>query len=136
MISKHRFEIRGNVGKEPEMRFTPSGQAVCTFSVAVNEQYTNKAGEQIKQTMWVRVQTWGKSAENCNQYVKKGMLVECEGKLQFDPVTGSPKLFERQDGSNGVSFEMNAYRIDFLSRVDSASEPQQEVVRDTEEVPF
>jgi single-strand DNA-binding protein len=68
--------VIGRVGKDAEMRYTGSGQAVTAFSVAVSKQYKNAAGEQVKNTNWFRVSAWGKSAEICNQYVKKGMLVQ------------------------------------------------------------
>src|SRR6185369_14782291 len=71
----HTIIIVGNVGKDPEMRYTPSGQAVTSFSVATNRQYTTGSGEQVKETIWFRVTTWGKQAEVCNQYVKKGSKV-------------------------------------------------------------
>ena len=77
----HTIIIAGNVGKDPEMRYTPSGQAVTSFSVATNRQYTTGNGEQVKETIWFRISTWGKTAEICNQYVKKGSKVLIEGRL-------------------------------------------------------
>ena len=77
----HTIIIVGNVGKDPEMRYTPSGQAVTSFSVATNRQYTSGNGEQVKETIWFRVSTWGKTAEVCNQYVKKGSKVLVEGHI-------------------------------------------------------
>ncbi len=71
----HQLIIVGNVGRDPEMRYTPSGQAVTSFSVAANKQYTNAQGETVKETIWFRVSAWGNLAEVCNQYVKKGMKV-------------------------------------------------------------
>jgi len=63
--------IAGNVGRDPEMKMTPTGQYVTSFDVATNRQYTGRNGEQVKETIWFRVTTWGKTAEVCNQYVKK-----------------------------------------------------------------
>ena len=71
----HSLTIVGNVGREPEMRYTPSGQAVTSFSVATERKYTSGNGEQVKETIWFRVSTWGKQAEICKQYVKKGSKV-------------------------------------------------------------
>jgi single-strand DNA-binding protein len=111
----HTLVIVGNVGKDPEMRYTPSGQAVTSFSVASNRQYTTGNGEQVKETIWFRVTTWGKQAEVCNQYVKKGMKVLVEGRLTPDKATGGPRVWTKQDGSAGASFEVNASTVRFLS---------------------
>jgi single-strand DNA-binding protein len=111
----HTLIIVGNVGKDPEMRYTPSGQAVTSFSVASNRQYTTGNGEQVKETIWFRVTTWGKQAEVCNQYVKKGMKVLVEGRLTPDKATGGTRVWTKQDGSAGSSFEVNAATVRFLS---------------------
>lgn len=107
--------IVGNVGKEPEMRYTPSGQAVTSFSVATNRQYTNNNGQQVKETIWFRVSAWGKLAETCNQYLHKGSKVLVEGRLTADPNTGGPRIWQKQDGSAGASFEVTANTVRFLS---------------------
>jgi single-strand DNA-binding protein len=111
----HTIIIVGNVGKDPEMRYTPSGQAVTSFSVATNRQYTTGNGEQVKETIWFRISTWGKTAEVCNQYVKKGSKVLVEGRLTPDKVTGGPRIWTKQDGSAGASFEITASTVRFLS---------------------
>lgn len=111
----HTIIIVGNVGKDPEMRYTPSGQAVTSFSVATNRQYTAGNGEQVKETIWFRVSTWGKTAEVCNQYVKKGSKVLVEGRLTPDKATGGPRIWTKQDGSAGASFEVTASTVRFLS---------------------
>ena len=107
--------IVGNVGKDPEMRYTPSGKAVTSFSVATNRQYTNNNGETIKETTWFRISAWGKQAETCNQYLKKGSKVLVEGRLTADPATGGPRIWKSQDGSPRASFEINAGTVRFLS---------------------
>jgi len=114
-MSYQKVIIVGNVGKEPEMRHTPTGQAVTAFSVAVNESYTNKGGEKVKRTIWFRASAWGKLAEVCNVYVKKGMLVLVEGKMAADPDTGGPKIWTKSDGTSGSSFEITAMTVQFLS---------------------
>ena len=114
-MSFHTTIITGNLGKDPEMRYTPSGQAVTSFSVAVNESYTNNNGEKIKKTIWFRVSAWGKQAETCNQYLKKGSMVLVEGRLTADPSTGGPRIWKRQDGTAGASFEVSAQTVRFLS---------------------
>jgi single-strand DNA-binding protein len=111
----HTIIIAGNVGKDPEMRYTPSGQAVTSFSVATNRQYTTGNGEQVKETIWFRISTWGKTAEICNQYVKKGSKVLIEGRLTPDKNTGGPRIWTKQDGSAGSSFEVTASTVRFLS---------------------
>lgn len=114
-MSYHKILITGNLGRDPEMRFTPSGQAVTSFSVAVNETYTNNNGEKIKKTIWFRVTAWGKQAEICNQYLKKGSMVLVEGRMNADPATGGPKIWTKQDGTAGSSFEVTAQTVRFLS---------------------
>lgn len=114
----HTIIIAGNVGRDPEMRYTPSGQPVTSFSVATNRQYTSNSGETVKETIWFRVTTWGKTAEVCNQYVKKGSKVLIEGTLRPDPATGSPKIYQKQDGSHGSSYEVTAQTVRFLSNRD------------------
>jgi single-strand DNA-binding protein len=115
--------IAGNVGRDPEMRYTPSGQAVTSFSVAVNESYTNNNGEKVKKTVWFRVSAWGKQAEICNQYVKKGQMILVEGRLTGDQATGGPRVWTGQDGQPRASFEISASVVRFLSsRQDSGGE--------------
>ena len=107
--------IVGNVGKDAEMRFTPSGQAVANFSVATSREYKDASGEQVKETIWFRVSTWGKTAEICNQYVKKGSKVLVEGRLTPDKATGGPRVWTKQDGTAQASFELTANTVRFLS---------------------
>lgn len=118
----HLIIIAGNVGKDPEMRYMPDGKAVTSFSVATNRQYTASNGEQVKETIWFRVATWGKTAEICNQYVKKGSKVLVEGRLTADKNTGGPKIWTRQDGTAGASFEISAATVRFLSSRGEVSE--------------
>jgi single-strand DNA-binding protein len=107
--------IAGNLGRDPEMRYTPSGQAVTNFSVAVNESFTSSSGERIQRTIWFRVSAWGKQAETCNQYLKKGRMVLVEGRLTTDPNTGGPRIWTAQDGTARASFEISAQTVRFLS---------------------
>jgi len=114
-MSFHTIILVGNLGRDPEMRYTPGGQAVTSFSVAVNDNYTNNAGEKIDRTLWFRITTWGKQAETCNQYLKKGKKVLVEGRMVVDPATGGPRIWTRQDGTNAASFEVSASTVRFLS---------------------
>lgn len=110
----HTIILAGNLGRDPEMRYTPSGQAVTNFSVAVNDNYTNSQGERVERTIWFRISTWGKQAETCNQYLKKGRKVLVEGRLVADPATGGPRIWQGQKGT-GASYEVSASTVRFLS---------------------
>ena len=111
----HTIIIVGNLGKDPEMRYTPAGQAVTSFNVATNRQYTASDGNLVKETIWFRVSAWGKLAETVSQYLKKGSKVLIEGRLNADPQTGGPKVWQRQDGTSGASFEVTTQTVRFLS---------------------
>ncbi|MGE5124010.1 MAG: single-stranded DNA-binding protein [Acidobacteriaceae bacterium] len=111
----HTIILVGNLGRDPEMRYTPSGQAVTNFSVATNRQYTGSDGQLVKETIWFRVSTWGKNAENCNQFLKRGSKVLIEGRLIPDANTGGPRVWNRQDGTPSASFEVSAQTVRFLT---------------------
>src|SRR5213082_2065006 len=72
----------GNLGKDPEVRYTPSGQAVANFTIATNENWTDKQGQKQERTEWHRIVVWGKPAELCGEYLSKGRQVYIEGRLQ------------------------------------------------------
>ncbi len=111
----HTIILVGNLGKDPEMPYTPNGQAVTNLSVATNRQYTGADGNQVKETIWFRVSVWGKQAETVNQYLKKGSKVLVEGRLVPDASTGGPRIWNRQDGTPSASFEVSANTVRFLS---------------------
>jgi single-strand DNA-binding protein len=138
-MSFHTLIIVGNLGKDPEMRYTPSGQAVTSFSVASSRQYTNSGGQQVKETVWFRVSVWGKMAETCNTYLKKGSKVVVEGRL-VPGENGGPRIFTRQDGTSGASFEINAQTVRFLSSRGEGGEPAAEDMadagEDSDSIPF
>ena len=104
----------GNLGRDPEMRYTPDGTPVTNFSIATNERWTDQAGEPQERTVWFRISAWNRLAEVCNQYLEKGRQVMVVGILRADPETGGPRIFERNDGSAGSSFEITARRVVFL----------------------
>ncbi len=108
-----KVTVAGALAKDPEMRYTPSGQPVTSFSIPVSRRYETH-GEQVNETIWHRVTVWGNAAEACNKYLKKGSIVLVEGRLIPDRKTGGPRLYQRSDGSAGASFEMNALSIQFL----------------------
>jgi single-strand DNA-binding protein len=114
-IMFHKIIFVGNLGRDPEMRYMPDGQAVTNLNVACNRRWTSQAtGEQAEETTWYRVSVWGKQAEACNEYLEKGRQVLVEGRLRPDPATGGPRLWQRQDGSVGASFEVVASSVQFL----------------------
>lgn len=127
-----KIQIIGRLGRDPEMKYTPTGQAVTSFSVATDNSYTDKNGEKVKETAWFRVQVWGKMAEHCNIYLAKGSLVMVEGRLVADKATGSPKVYQKKDGTSASSFDVNASNVKFLSTKEKSEHPQQV----DEEAPF
>jgi len=104
MANLNRVEIIGNCGKEPEMRFTPSGKSITSFSVAVNSKF----GES-ETTEWFNIVAWNKLAETCNQYLQKGQQVFVEGRLQT-------RSWEGQDGEKKYRTEVIANRVLFLGQ--------------------
>jgi len=110
----HKVIIVGNLGRDPEMRYTPNGSAVTNFSVATNRRWTNQDGSQGEETVWFRVSAWGKLAEVCNQYLSKGRQVFIEGLLRPDPETGGPRIWTGNDGRARASFEVVAQTVKFL----------------------
>lgn len=140
----HTIIIVGNLGRDPEMRYTPSGQAVTNFSVATNRKYTNSDGQQVEETIWFRISVWGKQAEVCNQYLRKGGKVLVEGRMVADLSTGGPRIWNWQDGTPAASFEVSASTVRFLSsRVEDEGAIQagefttdKQVSETDEEIPF
>ena len=130
----HTIIIIGNLGKDPEMRYSPNGQAVTSFSLASNRTSKGNDGQQVKETTWFRITVWGNQAESCNQYLKKGSKVLVEGRLIPDD-KGSPRVFQRKDGTYGASFEVNAQTVRFLSSIGESTEHSEEA-DDGGDIPF
>ena len=117
-----KLTIVGNLGRDPEMRYTPSGQAVTNFNVATNRRWTGSDGQPQEETIWFRVSTWGKLAEVCNQYLSKGQKVLVEGRLTVDKESGGPRIWMDQNGKPRASYEVTALEVKFLgSRGDGDS---------------
>lgn len=116
-----KLVIVGRLGRDPEMRFTPTGQAVTSFSVATDRQYTDQSGKPVKETVWFKVTAWGKLAETCNNFLQKGRLVLIEGRLTVDPKSGGPRAWVGQDGQPRASYEVNAQTVKFLSQRSESS---------------
>ncbi len=84
MPALNRVQLIGNLGKDPETRFTPRGSKVCQFSVAVNRRWQSSEGEDREATDWFNVEAWGRLGEVCQEYLHKGSLIFIEGRLQTD----------------------------------------------------
>lgn len=122
----------GTLGRDPEMRYTPDGKPVTSFSMAVNSGW----GEN-KSTMWVKVTAWNKQAETANQYLKKGHKVYVEGELSFDKETGGPKLWSGQDGKARASFEVTLREMKFLqSKGEGTPKEESREAPNEEDCPF
>ena len=131
--------ITGNLGSDPEMRYTGNGVAVTNFSVAVTEKYTGADGNKVEETTWYRVSAWRGQAEACNRYLHKGSKVLVVGKLKSDI-----EVFQKRDGSHGASYEVTAKEIEFLGGGNGSggnydrsggNEPVNDTI-DEDEIPF
>ena len=120
MASLNKVMIIGNVGSEPEMRSTPNGNPVTSFSVATNRRYTTADGERKEETEWFTVVAWGRLAEQCNQFLTKGQRVYTEGRLHT-------RTWEGQDGQKHQRSEIVANRVLFLDRGAAAPLPEEKV---------
>jgi single-strand DNA-binding protein len=139
----HKITIIGNLGRDPEMRYMPDGTPVTNFSVATNRRWTNQDGSPGEETIWFRISAWRRLAEVCNEYLSKGRQVYIEGTLRPDPNTGGPRIWTRQDGTAGASFEVTAQTVKFLggredqegfAATEDATEP--EGTMEAEDIPF
>jgi single-strand DNA-binding protein len=139
-----KITIIGNLGRDPEMRYMPDGTPVTNFSVATTRGWTDRAsGESREETTWFRVAVWGRQAEPANQYLSKGRQVFVEGVLQTDPETGGPRLFTRQDGTVGSSYEIRASTVKFLGGRDAMTYAEggdaydeSSAVKEEDDIPF
>ena len=103
----NKIIVIGNVGRDPEMRYTPSGQGVTSFSVASNRRYRTADGEQREETMWFNVNAWGRMAEICNQYLTKGRQVYVEGRL-------TTRIFQGNDGQARIANDISLTEMQML----------------------
>ena len=115
-MSLNKCMIIGNLGRDPEMRYTPSGQAVTQFSVATNRNYRDPQGEWQSETEWFRVVVWGDQGERVAEYLRKGHKVYVEGRLQT-------RQWEDQSGNKRYTTELIANRVTSLERRDREGEP-------------
>lgn len=105
--SLNKVLLIGRIGRDPEMRFTPSGQAVANFSLATDESYTNKDGQKVEKTEWHRIVVWGKQGEFVGNYLGKGRLVYIEGKLET-------RKWTDKDGVEKYTTEIKADKVTAL----------------------
>lgn len=120
-MSFNKITIVGYLGRDPELRYTPQGTAVCKMSVATTERRKNAAGEQEEYTTWFRVTVWGRQAELANEYLSKGRQVYIEGRLRLTE-------YADRDGNPRISPEVNATDLQFLGqRSDQVDAPSAEV---------
>ncbi len=113
-MSVNKVILVGHLGKNPEVRYTPSGAAVANFSIATNESWTDKSGQKQERTEWHRIVVWGKLAELCNQYLSKGRQAYIEGRLQT-------RQWQDKDCQTKYTTEVQAQTVQFLGGGASAS---------------
>ena len=123
--------IIGNLGRDPEMRYTQAGVEVCSFSVATSRSWTGKDGQKNEKTVWFRITTWRKLAEICNQYLQKGNRVFITGEME------EPGAWTDAQGEPRASLEVTAQTVKFLSGPNEPSLNGAKTLGDIkEEIPF
>ncbi len=126
----NKVMIIGNLGRDPEMRYTPSGRPVTTFSVATSRSWHSADGERHEETEWFNIVTWGSLAEICNQHLHKGQQVYIEGRLQT-------RRWDDAEGNKHFSTELVANEMIILGdRREMTGDPQTAESGGNEEFPF
>jgi single-strand DNA-binding protein len=105
----NKIIVIGNLGRDPEMRYTPNGQSVTSFSIASNRSYTTAAGERREETEWFNVSAWGRLADTCNQFLTKGQQVYVEGRLRS-------RTYQGNDGQTRVALDITLTDMQMLGR--------------------
>ena len=129
MAGLNKMTVIGNLGTDPEMRYTPNGNPVTSFNIATNRRWSSADGEQHEETEWFRVNAWNKLAENCNQYVTKGMKGYVEGRLKSSPWISN-------EGEPRAGNEITAFEVKFLDRASESGEADKPVAGDVEDLPW
>jgi single-strand DNA-binding protein len=138
MASVNKVILIGNLGADPEVKYTPSGIAVANFNIATTEQWTDKSGEKQERTDWHRIVAWGRTGEVCGEYLHKGKQVYVEGRLQT-------RSWEDKEGIKRYTTEVNAFVVKMLGpsgkegRIESRNEqfPTEEPINVPEDdIPF
>lgn len=118
MSSVNKAIIIGRLGRDPEIKYTSNGNAVCNLSIATSEKWKDKGGEMQEKTEWHRVTVWGKTAENCAQYLAKGRMAYVEGRIET-------RKWQGKDGSDRYTTEIVASQVTFLGgRSGQSDEPR------------
>ena len=112
-----QITVVGHAGEDPVMRYTQEGVPVTNFNVAVNNRYTNAAGENVAETLWFRITTWHRQAETVSEYVRKGNLVLVVGELK------RPTIWHDKEGQAQVTLDLTARSVRFLSSNQRTGEP-------------
>ncbi len=136
-VNINRVFISGNLTHDPELRYTPSGQAVTNFSIANNRRYRDQSGEWKEETSFLRIVAWARQAEVCSEYLKKGSPVLVEGRLM-------QRSWQTPEGQKRSVVEIRAFRIHFLSAAPRAEAVEEKAVEEElpkeeegeEEIPF
>lgn len=114
MASVNKVILIGNLGRDPELRYTPSGTAVANFTLATNEKWKNKNGEKQEHTEWHRIVAWGKLAEICGEYLHKGRQVYIEGVIRS-------RNYKDKEGVEKTSTEIRADNMVMLGRAEGGA---------------
>lgn len=140
-MSVNKAILVGNLGKDPELRYTPSGTAVCNFSIATTHRFKDKQGEQQEETTWHNIVVWAGLAEVCGKYLEKGKQVYIEGRIQN-------RSYEDRDGNKKYITEIVASDMQMLSSPDNGAgsntsnqsggttEPTQPTFNPDDSIPF
>ncbi len=129
MATLNKVILIGNLGSDPEMRYTPDGKSVTSFRMATNYRYTTSAGETREETDWFRVTVWGRQAEQVNQFLSKGQQAYVEGRLHA-------RNWQGQDGQTRTSLEVTANRVLFLGRPSGTAALPDEGDISPDDIPF
>jgi len=116
----------GRLTRDPELRYTPAGKGVCKFGIAINRTYRNQEGNNVDEVLFINVTTWGKQAENCSQFLKKGRRVAINGELRSNN-------WQDKEGNKRVSFEINARTVQFLDLIKDTGMAKESYPADSEE---
>ena len=118
MGTLNKIMLIGNAGQDAEMRYTTNGDSVASFTMAVNNNFTNREGQQIDETEWFRINVWGRRAEFVSSYIKKGMQVYAEGRLKSN-------LYQDNAGETKVSLDVNAFDVQIVQDPQQQNNPVQ-----------
>lgn len=118
MSGVNKVILVGRLGQDPELKYTPSGKAVCNMSLATSEEWNDDSGKKNERTEWHRIVVWGKLAELCDQYLKKGRQAFIEGSLQT-------RSWDDKNGVKKYTTEINARGVQFLDSNDHQDQKQQ-----------